>query len=144
MFFCGISSVVVHSFTGWSTWLNCNASLDTDVWSVWIVMPGVRSVWVRWYTGFAFSVTRRQWESVWPLNPLPHTEIISHLISIGHQKPPTGVTGQGVQAAGDWGKIRWENEREREREGRSHVSSVRLRQLLWSIRSTRTPQPSLA
>ncbi len=45
-------------------------------------------------------------ESVWPINLLPHTEIISHLISIGHQKPPTGVTGHGVQAAGDRGKIR--------------------------------------
>lgn len=53
---------------------------------------------------------------MWPLNPLPHTQIISYLISIGHQKPPTGVTGQGVQAAGDWGKIRLENERGRERD----------------------------
>lgn len=40
-------------------------------------------------------------KSVWPLNPLPDTEIISYLISLGHQKPPSGVTGQGVCASGD-------------------------------------------
>lgn len=56
----------------------------------YILMLSIRSVLSEGIHGLCFQYWHPNTEkkSVWPLNPLPDTEIISYLISIGHQKPP--------------------------------------------------------
>lgn len=90
--------------------LNCstNSEPNSDP-----LRPVVRSVLSEVIHRICLAIWPEDSVSVWPPNPLPHTEIISHVISTGHQKPPAGVTGQGVQAAGGLGEDKM---RKRERE----------------------------